>query len=113
MIELNNAIIRASAGSGKTFQLVRRYLRLLALGEPPECVVAMTFTRNAAREFFELILQRLAELAENPAKAKGYVDELARPGAPMALLRTIIRSMDRLRLGTIDGFFASVTRCFP
>jgi ATP-dependent helicase/nuclease subunit A len=111
--QLYNAIIRASAGSGKTFQLVRRYLRLLSLGESPEHIVAMTFTRKAAREFFERILQKLAELAEDPSKAKGYIDELAKPGAALALLRKVIRSMDRLRLGTIDSFFATVTRCFP
>lgn len=113
MTQLHNAIIRASAGSGKTYQLVRRYLRLLALGEPPETIVAMTFTRKAAREFFERILQKLADLAEDPAQAKGYLDELAQPGLPLALLRRVIRSMDRLRLGTIDSFFASITRCFP
>jgi ATP-dependent exoDNAse (exonuclease V) beta subunit len=113
MTQVHNAIIRASAGSGKTFQLVRRYLRLLALGEAPEHIVAMTFTRKAAREFFERILQKLAELADDPSKAKGYLDELAVPGVALALLRKVIRAMDRLRLGTIDSFFASVTRCFP
>ncbi len=112
-MEVNNAIIRASAGSGKTYQLVKRYLRLLALGEPPESIAAMTFTRKAAREFFERILQKLAELAHDPRKAKGYVDELAVPGAALALLRKVIKAMDRLRLGTIDGFFASVAKCFP
>lgn len=113
MTQLHNAIIRASAGSGKTFQLVRRYLRLLSLGESPEGIVAMTFTRKAAREFFERILQKLAELAEDPAKAKGYLDELAEPGAALALLRKVIRAMDRLKLGTIDSFFATIARCFP
>ncbi len=113
MSEVNNAIIRASAGSGKTYELVRRYLRLLALDEAPESIVAMTFTRKSAREFFERILQKLAELAADPARAKDYVDELAQPGAAMAQLRRVIHSMDRLRLGTIDSFFASVARCFP
>ncbi|CAN5912365.1 hypothetical protein BH11VER1_BH11VER1_18480 [soil metagenome] len=113
MSELNNAIIRASAGSGKTYELVRRYLRLLALNESPESIVAMTFTRKSAREFFERILQKLAELAADPASAKDYVDELTQPGVALAQLRRVIHSMDRLRLGTIDSFFASVARCFP
>lgn len=113
MNEVNNAIIRASAGSGKTYELVRRYLRLLSLNEAPGSIVAMTFTRKSAREFFERILQKLAELAADPASAKGYVDDLARPGLALAQLRRVIHSMDRLRLGTIDSFFASVARCFP
>ncbi|TLD72222.1 hypothetical protein FEM03_02375 [Phragmitibacter flavus] len=111
--EIHNAIIRASAGSGKTYELVKRYLRLLALDEAPEGIAAMTFTRKAAREFFERILQKLAELAESPEKARGYVDELAENGRALELLRRVIGSMDRLRLGTIDSFFASVARCFP
>lgn len=113
MSEVNNAIIRASAGSGKTYELVRRYLRLLALDEAPESIVAMTFTRKSAREFFERILQKLAELAADPGSAKDYVDELSQPGVALAQLRRVIHSMDRLRLGTIDSFFASVARCFP
>lgn len=113
MREVNNAIIRASAGSGKTYELVRRYLRLLALDEAPESIVAMTFTRKSAREFFERILQKLAELAADPGSARGYVDELAQPGMALAQLRRVIHSMDRLRLGTIDSFFASVAHCFP
>lgn len=111
--EVLNAIITASAGSGKTYQLVRRYLSLLALGESPESIVAMTFTRKAAQEFFERILQKLADLAVNPEAAKGYVDGLTKQGKALRLLRGMIDAMDRLKLGTIDSFFASVTRCFP
>ena len=46
MKSLQHEIISASAGSGKTYELVRRYLHLLALGVEPERIAAMTFTRN-------------------------------------------------------------------
>ncbi|MCE9518257.1 MAG: UvrD-helicase domain-containing protein [Verrucomicrobia bacterium] len=112
MSALPNEIIRASAGTGKTFALVRRYLWLLANGAEPERIAAMTFTRKAAGEFFERILQRLAEIAEHPESAKGYVDGLTGPGA-LLLLRKMVRRMDRLRLGTIDSFFAAMAQCLP
>ncbi|MEI6535640.1 MAG: UvrD-helicase domain-containing protein, partial [Verrucomicrobiaceae bacterium] len=112
MKTLQNEIIRASAGSGKTWRLVRRYLWLLANGAEPERIAAMTFTRKAAGEFFERILQQLAEIVEYPSKAVGYVDELSGELA-LVLLRKMLRRMDRLRLGTIDSFFATMAQCLP
>jgi ATP-dependent helicase/nuclease subunit A len=44
---LPHEAISASAGSGKTFQLAHRYLRLLAHGVPPDRIVALTFSRKA------------------------------------------------------------------
>ena len=52
MSALRHEMIFASAGSGKTFALTTRFIRLLALGAAPERIVALTFTRKAAGEFF-------------------------------------------------------------
>ncbi len=112
MKTLHNEIIRASAGSGKTWRLVRRYLWLLANGAEPERIAAMTFTRKAAGEFFERILLELAEIATKPSRAKGYVDELDGELA-LKLLRKMLQRMDRLQLGTIDSFFATMAQCLP
>lgn len=114
---LIHLLISASAGSGKTYQLVRRFLHLLALGQDPEAIAAMTFTRKAAGEFFNRILRKLAELAVQPGNAAGYFGDL-RPrvaGQPefARLLRQLTRQMHRLRLGTLDSFFANITTCFP
>jgi ATP-dependent helicase/nuclease subunit A len=114
---LRHELISASAGSGKTYQLVRRYLHLLALGVEPETVVAMTFTRKAAGEFFGRILTRLAGLASGEEDAAGYFAGLS-PAVPAGvdyggLLRRVTRRMHRLRLGTLDSFFASIATCFP
>ena len=68
---LQHTSIRASAGTGKTYQLANRYIALLLLqglggGKiAPEKIVAMTFTRKGAGEFAERILHRLAAAAGN------------------------------------------------
>jgi len=114
---LKHLLISASAGSGKTYQLVRRYLHLLALGQEAEGIAAMTFTRKAAGEFFSRILQRLAEMAGQPDKAtvffQGTVPPIPAGQDYSRMLRRITRRMHRLRLGTMDSFFANVAACFP
>ena len=67
---IQHQMISASAGSGKTFQLSNRYIRLLALGVDPATIVALTFTRKAAAEIFERITQRLAEAAIHPKELR-------------------------------------------
>ena len=49
-------IIRASAGTGKTYQLTARLLRILLQGAAPESILATTFTRKAAGEILDRIL---------------------------------------------------------
>lgn len=62
-------LIAASAGTGKTYKLALRFLALLMLDVPPEQIVALTFTRKAAGEFRDRILQCLAEGAADEAGA--------------------------------------------
>lgn len=117
MTAIGHVMILASAGSGKTYALTNRFLRLLALGAKPERIVALTFTRKAAGEFFEVILHKLARAAGDP----GFAAELARdievpafgPADFLRMLRGVADAMHRLRLGTFDGFFARVARNFP
>ena len=110
-----NTIIRASAGSGKTYQLVQRLVRLLALDVQPEAIVALTFTRKAAGEFFARLLQKLAEFAEQPDRAKAFVPELDKDTRAkcLRLLRLLLGQMDRMRLGTLDSFFAAMVQSLP
>ncbi len=66
-----NLLIRASAGTGKTFALATRYLRLMLLGKvDPAKIVALTFSRAAAQEIYTKILERLWKAAASEDGAK-------------------------------------------
>jgi ATP-dependent helicase/nuclease subunit A len=117
MSALQHEMILASAGSGKTHALTNRFVALLARGAAPERIVALTFTRKAAGEFFDEILQKLAAAARHPEAAVKLAREIEQPklqsGDFLRMLRTVVNAMHRLRLGTLDGFFARIVRAFP
>ncbi len=104
--------ISASAGSGKTYQLTNRYLRLLAMGEPPNRIIALTFTRKAAGEFFAAILNKLANAADDPDEARSIGQQIewaeASPQRFAQLLKTLVHHLSELHLGTLDGFFNQI-----
>jgi ATP-dependent exoDNAse (exonuclease V) beta subunit len=108
--------IRASAGSGKTFQLTNRYIALILEGESPDRILATTFTRKAAGEILSRVLTRLAESVLDPAACVKLGQELEVPTltheqAARALIRTT-RSLHRVQISTIDAFFAGIAKSF-
>src|SRR5688572_3887286 len=117
MSRIGHVMILASAGSGKTYALTNRYVRLLAHGAKPERIAALTFTRKAAGEFFDEILRKLARAAEDGTAAKKLATEIGLPALQAAdflrLLREVTQAMHRLNLGTPDSFFARIVRAFP
>ena len=117
MKPLGHKMILASAGSGKTYALTNRFVQLLAWGAPPERIVALTFTRKAAGEFFDEILNKLARAARDSGEATRIAAEIGGPRLGpvdfLRMLRAMVSSMHRLSLGTLDGFFARVVRAFP
>jgi len=117
-MSIEHEMIRASAGSGKTYALTNRFVRLLALGVEPERIIALTFTRKAAGEFLDAILGKLAGCAASEKAASrlgaelGLPSEAARPENFRRLLRAVVDSLHRLRLGTLDGFFMEIAQSF-
>lgn len=74
-----NLIIKASAGTGKTFAIATRYLQLLVFGKAkPEQILALTFSRAAAQEIYDKILERLWEASgatvETEGKSKAEIE---------------------------------------
>lgn len=114
---LAHEIITASAGSGKTWSLVVRYIRLLAMGVEPRAIIALTFSRKAAGEFFSAILHRLAEGALTDAGAARLARDAEAPHCKrtdfVRLLAALVREMPLLTLGTMDSFFVRIARSFP
>jgi ATP-dependent helicase/nuclease subunit A len=117
MKPIGHRMILASAGSGKTYALTNRFVRLLAGGATPERIAALTFTRKAAGEFFDEILKKLARAAGDDVYARTLAGEIERPELRAAdfsvWLRAMIDAMPRLNLGTLDGFFARIVTAFP
>ena len=75
MIE-GNLLIKASAGTGKTFSLATRFIRLMLFEKAsPEKIVALTFSRAAAHEIYTKILERLWNACDEK------IDEAGETGA--------------------------------
>lgn len=109
-------MIRASAGSGKTYRLVRRLISLLADGEAPDSILAATFSRKAAGEFRAKLLSALATAVEDREASQTLSDEIGCPGWGTddyrTLLSSLVRDPDLLRLSTIDAFFLELIGLF-
>jgi len=117
MKPLQNEMILASAGSGKTYRLTNRFIYLLALGVPPERIIALTFTRKAAAEFLDEILKKLAKAAAEPSVAHEMEAQLGLDyfdsRRALELLRLVLDRLHLLTLGTLDSFFHRILACFP
>ena len=120
-------VYRSSAGSGKTFTLVKEYLKII-LAEPVDFrhVLAITFTNKAANEMKDRVLLALGELSKGEQSAdemiKGTLTPLlvAETGldAPeitanaVRALELILHNYADFAIGTIDSFSHKLIRTF-
>ncbi len=114
---IGHQAISASAGSGKTFQLAHRYIRLLAGGVTPDRIIALTFSRKAAGEIFDSIIEYLCKAASSPDDAAKTAALIRSPSMTqtdfLALLKKLLVALNRLHVGTLDSFTVGVIRSFP
>ncbi|MBF0098148.1 MAG: UvrD-helicase domain-containing protein [Magnetococcales bacterium] len=112
-------IVQAPAGSGKTGLLTQRFLRLLAVVEQPEEVVAITFTRKAAAEMQSRVLEALHGACAPLAAEADHFAAQTHTLASAALAQDqacqwgLLHNPGRLRILTMDALAAHVTRQLP
>lgn len=116
------SVYKASAGSGKTFQLTRHYLEFLFRDEKNySAILAVTFTNKAASELKERVLQELIKISEGRVQESAHFEYLssvlnrdASILVPRArrILVAILKDYSHFSIGTIDEFFQSVLRSF-
>lgn len=111
-------LVQAPAGSGKTELLTDRILALLANVSRPEEIVAITFTRKAAAEMHERVLEKLRR-AENdtPPDSAHALKSWTLGRAALERDREfgwgLLQHPARLSIRTIDAFCASLVRNMP
>ncbi len=109
-------MILASAGTGKTFSLAARAVRLLFSEEPIDSILATTFTRKAAGEILHRVLSWLANAVEEEAALKQIQSLLTplvinRDVAKYQLAR-LCQHLHRFRVSTLDSFYSQLARSF-
>jgi ATP-dependent exoDNAse (exonuclease V) beta subunit len=117
-------VVRASAGSGKTYSLVKEFLLLALKNKSADYykhILAITFTNAAAAEMKERVIQRLRELSENVHPENSLVQELVQTlgispeelqARCRAAYRHILHNYSQLSIQTIDGFTHKLIRSF-
>lgn len=132
----NFTIYKSSAGSGKTFTLVKEYLAIALSdeSEPPKAyrhILAITFTNKAAAEMKDRIIKALKELSGDDysklsAGAKTLLAELKKHQRfnkfqlsddvirkrSNNVLKEILHNYSDFAIGTIDSFVYKVIRAF-
>lgn len=113
-------VYKASAGSGKTFQLVVEYLKII-LDNPKNYkhILAVTFTNKATNEMKSRILEQLYLLAKEKdspyiqplQKGNNYTEQFIRQRAK-EVLKNILHDYNRFSINTIDSFTQRVIKSF-
>ena len=117
-----SVVIEACAGSGKTWLLVSRILRLLLAGATPSSILAITFTRKAAQEMQERLMAWLEFLATaSDAEAHTFLTQRAMTDAEIdtalprarALFTEVAFASPAMAVSTFHGWFQQLISAAP
>lgn len=115
-------VYNASAGSGKTFTLVKEYLKIILTTKNEfefQKILAITFTNKAATEMKERVLQTLKEASQKTENA--IVNDIVNEtGLDIGLIQTksknilqnILYNYASFHINTIDSFTHKLIRTF-
>lgn len=118
---LHSAWVSANAGSGKTYVLARRVVRLMLAGTPPGAILCLTFTKAAAATMANRVFALLGEWAlMDDARLRTTLQELDGGHHDAAALRRARRLFAQaletpggLKVQTIHAFCERVLHQFP
>jgi ATP-dependent helicase/nuclease subunit A len=116
-----SAWVSANAGSGKTYVLALRAIKLMLAGVPPARILCLTFTRAAAAHMANVVLKRLGswvhldddKLDEELASIDSIVPSPARRAAARRLFAAALETPGGLKVQTIHAFCDRVLHQFP
>ena len=123
MAELKNFIAyKSSAGSGKTYTLVREFLRIVIESDNPtryRNILAITFTNKAANEMKERVLSNLKELSEDidsnllvEFSKEFKIEKNVIREKSKKILQSVLHNYSDLKILTIDKFTHKIIRAF-
>ncbi len=112
---MSRKIVKASAGTGKTYRLALEYIARLLAGEDYTEILFMTFTRSATAELKGRIFDFLKTIAEEGRSGElvKNIQELY-PDMPLhvedagSIYRKLLLNKDKLKIYTIDSFTGNI-----
>lgn len=111
-------LLKASAGSGKTYSLTERFVQFLLSNKIPQNhlrnILAITFSNNAAKEMKERILLWLKDIYFNDPEKIEKLSEIVSlrkedlPRRAEATIDEILKNYTEFQVKTIDSFMTSI-----
>src|SRR5215469_8267042 len=116
-----SAWVAANAGSGKTYVLAQRVIRLLLGGTPPGKILCLTFTKAAAANMAASVFDRLAQWTAFPddaldAAIHAMSSAWPSPHGRAAARRLFAQALETpggLKVQTIHAFCTRLLQQFP